>query len=172
LSQSAKDAYWKPSFKALCDAYYQELLSSALVKRWQDIDVVTGFLVALTASGSTIAGLTLWSKPEFVGIWGTIAVVAAIASICRSVLDVTSRVKQQTDLHHTFLKLRVQIENFRTELGIDMSLDDAKKEFEAVLNDYRDSMARTDPDIAATSGLQRNVQKQVTDSLKSEGLIL
>jgi uncharacterized protein YeeX (DUF496 family) len=153
----------------LYNTYYQELLSDALVHRWQGVDISTAFVVAATASGSTIAGLALWSEPGWEIVWGIIAVVAAVASIGRTVLGVTSRVKDQTDLHHDFLSLRVSLENFRTQLKIGMTVEEAKTAFNDLLKTYADRMGRTSTDIVETLRLRRKVQERLNDIMKKEG---
>ena len=172
MSQPAKDAYWKPSYDTLYKAYYQEILSDALVERWQGIDVATALLVAATASGSAFAGLALWSEPSLKIVWGIIAGVAAIASIIRSVMGVTSRVKDQTDLRHAFLQLRVDVETFRLQLAIEMNMDEAKNRFSELRKTLAECLGRTSPDFAETKGLRSNVQKRLDDIMKAEGYSL
>ncbi len=62
-----RDQLWKVAFYTYYQAYYVEMLISALIDRWQIVDETTKVLVALTASGSVVSGWVLWTQPHFRG---------------------------------------------------------------------------------------------------------
>jgi len=95
MATDARDELWTATFDTYYDAYYEELLAAALVRRWQRVDAFTKVLVALTASGSAVAGWTLWSQPGFKTSWTFIAGIAALLSILHSTLNVADRVKAE-----------------------------------------------------------------------------
>lgn len=63
--EELKKAIWETFYKAM----YYEILFDEISKRWQAFDFITRLLVALTASGSAIAGWALWNNDDFKYIW-------------------------------------------------------------------------------------------------------
>ena len=66
----AERAYWDNSYNVLYDTWMQELLSEELLDFWGRIDAVSAVLVAITVSGSTIAGWALWQRGKRPGSLG------------------------------------------------------------------------------------------------------
>ncbi len=65
----ARDIIWDKVFEVFYDSYYYEMLSNKLISKWLAIDEITKVLVAITTSGSAIAGWALWNKEGFQYIW-------------------------------------------------------------------------------------------------------
>lgn len=171
MSQALVDLYWKPAYVTYYEAYFQELASEGLVSRWQKIDIVTAFLVAVTASGSAIAGWALWNAPGWKLAWATIAGSATLASVGHGVVRVPSRVKEQEDLRRSFCQLRVEIETFLQQLLIGISGEEAKTRHESLRQKFAESMRPTQPDIAYTKGFRRRVGQELNTILKEKGYI-
>ncbi|MBM3156539.1 MAG: hypothetical protein FJ004_04555 [Chloroflexi bacterium] len=96
MTEDPRDTLWNDAFYTYYDAYFEELLSDTLVQRWTRIDFIVKILVALTASGSAVAGWTLWEKPELKVVWGAISLIAAIASIFHTTALVDNFIKEHT----------------------------------------------------------------------------
>ena len=62
IQQTVTD-FWRPSYDTYYDAYYQEMAYIAVSDDLQGVEMITKALVAVTATGSAIAGLSLWSDP-------------------------------------------------------------------------------------------------------------
>lgn len=167
----AYQAYWEPGFQTLYEAYYQERLSEALVARWQWINTVIASLVAVTASGSAIAGLELWNVPGMRYVWFSIAAIASGASIVNGVIGVPTRVKEQEDLRKLFSELRVNLETFRQQLIIGLDLVQAGNEYKIFRQRLAEGIASANPGIAHTEGLGKRVQSQLDQELRRKGLI-
>lgn len=165
----AYQAYWEPSFQTLYEAYYQERLSEALVARWQWINTIIASFVAVTASGSTIAGLELWNKPELRYVWFGVAAIASVASIVNGVIGVPSRVKEQEDLRKMFSGLRVDLETFRQQLIIGLDQVQAGNEYKIFRQKLADGVASANPGIIHTEGLRRRVKNQLDEELRRKG---
>jgi mannitol-specific phosphotransferase system IIBC component len=171
MNQSAKNVYWKVCYETYCAAYFQELAAEALTSRWQKIDFVTAFLVSTTASGSTIAGLALWTQPGWKIVWAIIAVVAMVTSIVHSILGVPSRLKTQEEFRRSFSELRVALETFRQKLTTGIDVNEAKSKYDELRNKYEHHMGRANPDFAYRKRLRHKIQEQVNKINKEKGYI-
>lgn len=169
--RSALDAYWKPSFDTLYEAYYQELASEALVRRWQSIETVTGILVALTASGSALAGWPLWNIGWGKWLWTAIAGLAALAAIAHREMAVSTRVKEQEELRRLFSSVRFHLETFRQDLVIGLDAARAKNRYDELTKRLSEAISQTKPDIGFTAGLRLRVQESLNKTLTEKGYL-
>lgn len=151
-----RDELWNGVFDTYYDAYYNEVLADKLISRWQYFDEITKVLVALTASGSAIAGWTLWSKPGFEFVWVLMAGAAAVLSIIHAALSVADRLKDAGEVRRAFACLRIDIETFRYRMRIDpeFGIDEFTKEFEEYRRRYSDCEQRIKNDIFRTMPLR------------------
>ena len=163
------EIYWSPVYETLYDAWFQELTSEALSQRWQFIDTLTKFLIAVTASGSAVAGWTLWTNEMGKYAWAVLAGLASVLSIVNGVIEVPDRLKQQQGLGNDYRKLRVDLETFRLNLLIGIDADKAESSWTSIRNQYEELMSRTPPDMLFTKGLSRNVESRLNDLLKTKG---
>lgn len=146
-------------------AYYQEIASEMLIKRWQQIDVMIAFLIAATASVSTMAGWALWSEPSLKFGWAVISGSVSLASIAHGILGVSGRIKEQEELRRNFRKLRINIETFRHQMKIGLSADQADVIFEKLREGYTQCMESTRPDIVFSKGFSVKVQETLNERL-------
>lgn len=165
-----RDELWATTFDTYYDAYYQELLAGALVQKWQRFDVLTKVLVALTASGSAVAGWALWSQPGLKTAWTTLAGVAAVLSILESTLSVAERVKQNLDSEHRFGGLRSALETLRYEMRInaEFPVQDFTDKLIALRKQLSDYGQLEVHDLLTTTRLRNSVQDELNVLLKNE----
>ncbi|HEX8653581.1 MAG TPA: hypothetical protein VF708_22380 [Pyrinomonadaceae bacterium] len=166
MNQQTNGSYWEPSYETYYRAYFQELASEALVGRWQQIDFVTAFFVAATASGSAITGLSFWSKPGWITVWGSIAVVVSLTSIAHGAVKVPERLKEQEERRRLFAKLRVDVETFRQQLRIGLTAEEADKRYAEIRTRYAQYTENLRPDLADTERLRLKVQKTLNNILE------
>ncbi|MDA2912986.1 hypothetical protein MYX77_03325 [Acidobacteriia bacterium AH_259_A11_L15] len=171
MSLATTELFWRPTFQTLYEAYYQELASEALMRRWQRIDISTSFLVAATASGSAITGWSLWSNPKWQFLWAFIAGLAAVASILHRTMAVPDRLKEQEELRRAFSELRVDLETFRQQLLIGIEPNDANTRYDKLRRRLAQHIGRANPDIGFTIRLRNRVQEQLDDKLRQEGYV-
>lgn len=172
MNQEDSKVFIRPVFETFYDAYYQELASEKLIERWERIDIITALLVAVTASGSAVAGWAFWNIPTFKHAWAIIAGVASIASIIHGVIKVPTRVKEQEELRRIFSELRVDIETFWQQLRIG-SIDNNKlnDKYEKLRERLSQCIGRTHPDIAYTTKLREKIQEHLNNKLREKGYI-
>lgn len=166
----------KDSWNMFYDSRLQEDLSEALIRRWSQIDMGTKFLILITATGSAIAGWSLWSTPEGKVAWGMIAGIACVSSIANNVMGVPDRLKKQEEIRTDFLKLSLDIETFRQRLKSDADLISNPKEvnnkYLEFRNKFTECMGRIpSDDIGITKRFYDNIQNNLNEQLKNEGKI-
>lgn len=166
MNEDIIDKCWDVSFETLYQSTFQELASEALVTRWQWIDLVTSVLVAVTASGSAVAGWTLWNAPDWKVVWGIIAGIASLLAIIHRIMGVPGRVKAQEDIRRGFSELRVELESFRQQLKLGFDANRVDSEYNKLRRKYEECMRRTHPEIAFTKRLRDKVTNLVKDKLK------
>jgi cell shape-determining protein MreC len=153
------------------EAYYQELMCDFLGSRWSTIDVVASFVVAITASGSAVTGLAFWSTPEGKVYWAAIAIASSVIALAHGVLHVAEKVKVWGDLRRTFIELRVKLETLIQDLAIEHSLENQKKKFDTLRDQYNRLIADAPSDFIATNGARARVQDSLDKLLAKRGLI-
>ncbi|MGD0279503.1 MAG: hypothetical protein ABSC11_09375, partial [Smithella sp.] len=126
--------------------------------------------IAITATGSAVAGWKLWSKSGFMEIWLILAGVAAILSILHASLAVAERVRDWERSLGKFFELRVQMENFRNRMCIDpdFPIEIFFKQLEAFRQRYVEIVKESRDDILQTSCLKRFCQNELNTRLDKE----
>ncbi len=162
------DLFWAPSWETLYQSYFHELSAESVVTRWQKIDLVVAILVAITASGSAIAGWSLWSEPGWKTLWVAIAGGAALISAVHGAAAIPTRIKEQEEIRRKFSGLRTGLQTFRQELTLGVDGDAARKEYHELRRKFEESVANSRRDMALTENLQLLVQNRVDKILKGE----
>lgn len=160
---NSQDQIWEATYDTYYDCYYQEIVADGLVKMWQVIDEVTKVLVALTVSGSAVAGWALWSKPEYSDIWAIIAGLASLLTIIHSTLGVPGRLAEWGEIKSLFAGLRINLETQKFKMTIDpqFAVDEITQEFLKIREAYSDGMQRIKNDILRTQNLRVRSQKDL-----------
>jgi hypothetical protein len=166
----AEQQYWESVYNDLYDTYWQELLSEELMNFWSRFDTVSTVLVAVTASGSTIAGWALWNEPAGKVTWGIISGIAALVSVVSGALRVSTRIKEQGDLRSSFIHLRVQLEDFCRSLSR-IEIGEAKARYESLHAQFEANMDKTHPDILVTDGSRKKLDARLNEIMVRKGYI-
>ncbi len=165
-----RDEIWNSTFDTYYESYYGEVVAQRLARRWQLIDQVTKVLIAITASGSAVAGWTLWSEEGFKTLWVIIAGVVALLAIIHSAMSVADRLKDAGDVSHSFAALRIEVETFRYRMRIDpeFPIEDFTGELVEYRRRYGECVQRIKDDIFRTKRLKLKAQDAVDERLKGE----
>jgi hypothetical protein len=163
LERHARDELWEGAFDTFYVAYFQELLSDCLVRDWQIIDEVTKVAVALTASGSAIAGWSLWSDPNGKTFWAVAAGIAAVLSIVHAALGVPARLRDHIASKRQFAGLRTDLETFRYRMRIDsrFSVADFTESFAGFRKRLGEETQRLQNDFMRTRRLEARTQDRL-----------
>ncbi len=172
MAQDNNKAYLDASWETLYETYYQEIASESLAALWERTDVIVLFLVALTTSGSAVAGWALWSISGWKVLWIILAGIASIASIAHTSMRVPSRVKEQEELRNKFAKLRFDLETFWQELKIGLNEEQAKTRYKELREKASECIAQAHPDILYTMRFRRGIQERLNETLKQKGYLI
>lgn len=153
MNDESRDRLWEASWETYYESYYFELALNRVIGKWKIIDIVTKIIVALTATGSAVAGWSLWNVPGFKEIWVFIAGIAAILSIVHAVIQVQSILSSNAEFRASFSNIRLSLETFRQQLKIHADYNVAEKntEYQVLRQKYDDLAAKYSDDL-----LQKN----------------
>jgi hypothetical protein len=89
------DALRKVVFRVFYDTYLQELYADELLNFWNRVNAVITALVAVTATGSAIAGWALWSTAGGKITWVFVSGTAAVAALLSQVFATPKNYREQ-----------------------------------------------------------------------------
>lgn len=163
MTHDPRDELWNSVFETYYDSYFQEIVADNLINRWLKFDDITKVLVAVTASGSAVAGWAAWNRPEYQGVWGAIAGLAALISIVHAALGVPNRLKDHGETKRLFSALRIDLTTFRHRMRIDpkFSLDEFSAEYFEFRQRFKDAIHSIIPDVARTKRVLSNSQVEL-----------
>lgn len=155
-----RDELWKATWEAFYDASYYEVLFGELSKRWQTFDFITRLLVALTASGSAVAGWALWNDENFKVMWLLAAGTASLLSIAHATFNTPDRVKNYTKLANDISGVRFDYETLRNELKIypEFDVDKNFQQYKEIREKYQKALESYSPDFMETDGIRNKSQ--------------
>jgi hypothetical protein len=168
---STLNPLWDRSWDVLYKAHFYELTAEHVVSRWEKIDITVIFLMTATASGSAVAGWSLWNNPDWRIVWLAIAGLASVISIGHGAVAVPRRIKEQEKIRRTFSWVRVNLETLRRNLDGDTESKEAKQaleRFHELEKEFDRAVADSPKDIALTVKLRNRVQDELDLRLKKE----
>jgi len=161
------DKLWESSWETYYDSFYYEIVLGKVISRWKLFDLATKILVAITATGSTVAGWSLWSDPDFKNIWITVAAIASLLSIIHAVVQVQSILEKLSEFRVKFSNLRVSIETFRQDLTIypQFNVDEKYVEYKKFREKFKEFVSNYSEDILLTKKLDEKAQDELNAKL-------
>ncbi|MCK5828144.1 hypothetical protein KAH43_06420 [Candidatus Bipolaricaulota bacterium] len=146
---SERGAMWEIVFETYYDAFFEELASESLSRRWQMFDEIAKVIIALAASGSAVAGWALWNLPGWRLIWASFAGGAALVSIIHATLKVSDRVGRFEESRQAFLSVRNRLETLRCEMRLDhdFSVPEIRKRWLDLREEYGQATERIRSDL-------------------------
>ncbi len=167
MSTDLRDLVWSSTHYLWYDSKYNTELASRMVDRLKLIDDVTKVLVALTATGSAVAGWRVWQSGGLAFVWAMLAGAAAVLSIVHSSLGIPARLKDWLETKNAFLGLRVSALALRAtmEHHPDFDPDAAERALESLRLKFGEYEAKIPSDFFATSGLKLTCQNSVDSDI-------
>lgn len=169
MAHDPRDELWNLIYKLHYDSYYQELLSGELLNRWQRFDDLTKLIVALTASGSAVAGLVAYlsANKDITWLWPLLSGIAAVFAILHKEMAVSHRLRDHEDDYQAFASLRLDLETFRSRMQIDpdFPIDEFTKTYEGFRKRYIDEYQRLTIDSCLTKGLREACQADLNQRI-------
>lgn len=161
---------WPIRYKAFYDAYYQELLASSVIERWQKIDLIINLLVAVTASGSALTGLALWNTSWGKPLWASVAAIASLGAIFHTTAGVSKHLEQQSKARHDFSLLRAKLQTILYRMTSDGDSAELEINFEELNSSLGELTAELQPDLASTRYLREKAQTDLKSVLERLGV--
>jgi hypothetical protein len=169
-----RDEIWSANYKLWYDSEYNAERSDRLISRWQAVDDLTKVIVALTTSGSVVAGWALWSTSSFKVFWAVLAGTGAVLSIVSSSLGVPARLKDWSQSKADFSKVAIELQKLRLHMRVNPQFDVDKTL--AAVDDLRaqfgDAVRRMRNDFLDTQSLREHCQtvvdKRVADDKQDQ----
>jgi hypothetical protein len=167
---NSRDELWEVTFRTYYDSYYHEILSGILINRWQKVDEITRVLVAVTASGSAVAGWALWQQNTFKVLWAGIAGVGAFLAITHAALGVPARLKDWGECKRHFAMLRIDFETYRSRMVLDPDFDLQlfKDDFLDLQKRYSEGVQHLPDDIMTSPRTEKKAQSNLNRRLEDQ----
>ena len=158
-----KDRLWNESYETFYQCYFEELLAGALLSRWSLFDAGVRTLVALTSSGSVVAGWSLWQSEDLRWIWFTIAGVSAVLATVHTTLNIPDLTKTLGERRTTYCRLRTYLESFRLKLSMnpEFEFDPAVYEYSKLRAEYGSLLEKTEGVLLQTRDLELRIQDEL-----------
>lgn len=162
-----RQAVWETYY----DSYFQELVCDMLSRRWEAIDGMSAVLIAMSTSGSAVAGWALWTSPAGRPVWALIAGTSSIVAITHGSLRVAERVKRWEQLRRTFATLRVQLDTVRLNINIIATIESEKEHFDDLRKEYERLISDAPNDLAITERARMRAQDRLDTLLRQRGYV-
>ena len=146
---------------------YQESVCSAVFHKWQTTDTFVQIGIALTASGSAVAGWSYWEIPEMKIIWGIISVSISIAAICHKAVGVTNKIKiwSESSKVYSMIKNQLEVLKFDINTSYDENADYIHKKLREIQLIYADEDPKTpDGDFWLKKSLEDKILMSIYES--------
>lgn len=170
LMANVSPAFIRKSFRLVYDSYMQELISEELLNYWSRFDAVSSILIAVTSSGSTVAGLALWKTGTGGVLWAVFSVTATVLAVVSTVLQIPNRIKSQTDLSVAFRDIELQAELFYE--GLDTAeATKADEDYRALDHEFRETLRKAPNDLIMTEKWRERIQGRINEKMKEKGYI-
>ena len=170
MSTDKRDNLWLASFEIFYDCYFEEIISHRLVQFWSQVDDVTKWLVAITASSSAVAGWALWNNIGYKELWLVLSMVASLLSITHGALGIQGRIKTWSENKKAFVILRMEMQAIRQDIRIDpqFDIDKMNERLVAVRLNYQDAMAQLSSESFRSEKLELKVQAKLNEIISNE----
>lgn len=164
-----RDGIWNKVFEVFYDSFYFEMLSSKIASKWLFVDEITKILVAITTSGSAIAGWSLWNKEGFQFIWIFLAGTSALLSVLHATLNVSNRVKEWTEMKRKFSSLKIECETNRgmMEMNPEFEIDFHTNFYIEKKRIYGELYSNLPNDFLISKRFKVKVQEEVNHSISN-----
>lgn len=122
-------ALWRKVFRLTFKAWYAEMLIATWLGRWRAVDGFVAVGTAVTASGSAIAGWSLWSDQGWKEVWIALAGITALASIAHTKLGIGSRIDVLQASWSDFLDIRSDSKSLLDRMDLGLPTEQASEMF-------------------------------------------
>ena len=154
---------WNNLYETHYGAFYEEMCAEHSLIVWRRYDALFKTLQFVTASGSAIAGWSLWHQDGFRWIWAMLAGLAVLLSIFHGVLNISDKIKEDTMIYSKFKGIRVQCERLSSHMKIKAyeRLSDYKRDYMDLRTEYDTASANKKPDFLLLRKTEERIQSKL-----------
>lgn len=165
-----RNQLWQAVWDGYYDACYQEIICDNIIQRWHVADEVAKVIIALTASGSAIAGWALWQHDGYRSAWAVFAGFGAVLAIVHSALAVSAKVTLWSDLKRDFVDINLEFDILKKKMEINPQFDVTSFTSEFIELKRRYSMAtqKMPNDLLKTRKLEFAAQDELNEALNTK----
>ena len=169
---AVRDKLWAEVYAKWYRCYFNEIVANRMVNRWQSFSDPAKVLTAITASGSVIAGWTLWSQDGYKVLWILLAGIGALLSVINTALAIPERIKDWATTKTEMARLRTDGEllMLKMKLHPDFDVPEMEKAFETLTRRFSDAVDRLPHDFLNTKKLGQESQKELDEKLSQNYL--
>lgn len=151
---------WDNLYETHYRSFYEELCAEHSLKVWQRFDAIFKILQITTASGSAIAGWSLWQKEGFRSIWMVLAGLTVLLSFVHERLNIGDKIKEDSLTYSKFKNIRVQCERLNSHMKIKAyeRLSDYKRDYMELRSEYDNASVGKRPDFLLRKKTEEKIQ--------------
>jgi hypothetical protein len=161
--EKARDNIWAATWNTWYDSAYNAMVADRVADRWKMFDDTTKVVVALTSTGSAVAGWSLWHDPSGRAWWAILAGFGVLISIVHTSLNVGGRLKDWIEVKKALAMLEIDLQTFQDRMGFDprFPIPDFTKEF----SEYRKRYGEAAQGIPGGNRFTRRLKLEVQSEL-------
>lgn len=165
-------ALWNEIHQKYYDVSFQEIVLDAQIARWENFDLLSRYLIAITTSSSAVSGWYFWQKPGFSIIWSVLAGVAALLAILYNVVPISQHLKDGNRAYSELHPIRVAFDELRLKCQMGVNDEGEIRAHLFELNKRFIDACDHSPRFPLTSDrFLSKQQKKLDRILKSKGVI-
>jgi hypothetical protein len=154
--------------RLMYDSYMQELISEALVDFWSRFEAVSSLLIAVTATGSTVAGWAVWKTGSGIIVWGAFSGIASLLAVISGTLQIPTRIKSQNELGMALWDIGQRAEALYEKVRA-LDNKEIEKQLTILDREYREAMKKTHRDMIMTRKWRARLQKLLNERMEEKG---
>ena len=157
-----KRFYWRSWLDLLEHVEVYRGLSDCLSTKWSRLPTVCALLTALTATGSGIAGWTIWATPGGRTIWAIFAGIASLSAIVSASLGFSTKSEAYASVHGKLSSLSKRLRTFQeASLRRTVAIDEKMHEKLDAFREEWDDLPTFRDDFFNTQSLRLRIQTSV-----------
>ncbi len=155
------------AFLTWYNSKYQEFVCSELFDKWQTTDTFVQVGIALTASGSAVAGWSFWELPKMKVIWAVLSGLISILAICHKSFGVANKIKtwSESSKAYSMIKNQLEILKFDINTSYEKNTDNIHKKLREIKAIYAEEDPKTpNNDFWLTKPLEDKAEISIYES--------
>jgi len=155
------------AFLTWYNSKYQEIVCSKIYAKWETTDTFVQVGIALTASGSAVAGWSFWELPQMKIVWAAMSALISIIAICHKSFGVASKIKiwSESSKAYSLIKNQLELLKYDINTSYEKNTDDIHKRLREIKAAYAEEDPKTpNSDLWLTKSIENNAEIAIYES--------